>query len=91
MLTTTFQVAAVAIIAALVAVGASPLQAREPAYGGIGATVAHFNAAHANGRGNPPAGTTYYGLTEHGTVGSRITTWLSAGSRTAARPSFWRG
>ena len=60
MLPKTFQVAAVAIIAALVAVGASPLQAREPAYGGIGATIAHFNAAHANGRGNPPAGTTYY-------------------------------
>ncbi len=47
MLPKTFQVAAVAIIAALVAVGASPLQAREPAYGGIGATIAHFNAAHA--------------------------------------------
>ena len=60
MLTKTFQVAAVAIIAALVAVGASPSQAREPAYGGIGATIADFNAAHANGRGNPPAGTTYY-------------------------------
>jgi hypothetical protein len=60
MLTKTFPVAAVAIIAALVAVGASPLQAREPAYGGIGATIAHFNAAHANRPGNPPAGTTYY-------------------------------
>ena len=42
MLTKTFQVAAVAIIAALVAVGASPLQARGPAYGGIGATIADF-------------------------------------------------
>ena len=60
MLTKTFQVAAVAIIAALVAVGASPLQAREPAYGGIGATIAHFNAAHANRPGKPSAGTVYY-------------------------------
>jgi len=60
MLTKTSQVAAVAIVASLVAAGASPLQAREPAYGGIGATIAHFNAAHANRRGKPPAGTTYY-------------------------------
>ena len=28
-------------------VAASPLQAREPAYGGIGATIAQFTAAHA--------------------------------------------
>ena len=60
MLTKTFQVAAVAIIAALVAVAASPLQAREPAYGGIGATIAQFNAAHPNRPGKPSAGTIYY-------------------------------
>jgi hypothetical protein len=58
MRTKAVRVEAAAIVAALVAVGAA--QAREPAYGGIGATIAHFNAAHANGRGKPPAGTTYY-------------------------------
>ena len=60
MLTKTFHGTAIAIIAALVAVGASPLQAREPAYGGIGATIARFNAARAHGLGKPPAGMTYY-------------------------------
>jgi hypothetical protein len=51
---------AAAAVAALVTAGASPLQAREPAYGGIGATIAQFNAAHANSPGKPPVGTTYY-------------------------------
>jgi hypothetical protein len=59
-LTRTFQLTAVATVAALVTVGASPVQAGNPAYGGIGATIAHFKAEHANRPGNPPAGTTYY-------------------------------
>ena len=55
------QAAAVAIVAILAALlGASPLQAHDPAYGGVGATIAQFNAAHTNRPGTPPAGTTYY-------------------------------
>ena len=68
MLTKTFRVSAVAIVAALVAVGASPLQAREPAYGGIGATIAQFNAAHANALETSRWGPPTTGLTEHGTA-----------------------
>ena len=41
-------------------VAASPLQAREPVYGGIGATIAQFAAAHPNRPGKPSAGTVYY-------------------------------
>src|SRR5262249_19488605 len=50
----------VVVIAAILAVGASRLQAQPPSYGGIGATVASFDAAHQNGPGHPPAGITYY-------------------------------
>ena len=46
--------------AALLAVVAAPVQARTTPYGGIGATVAGFYAAHPHGTGAPPAGTTYY-------------------------------
>jgi hypothetical protein len=49
------------VVAATLALGASPLQAQpSPPYGGIGATVARFNAAHQNGYGHPPVGITYY-------------------------------
>ena len=45
---------------ATLAVDATSVQAQPPSYGGIGATVAGFNAAHQNGPGQPPAGITYY-------------------------------
>jgi hypothetical protein len=40
------------------------------AYGGIGATVADFAAAHPDGLGKPPAGTTYYHI--NSTRGGRV-------------------
>jgi hypothetical protein len=49
----------VAVIAAILVVVASP-EAQPPSYGGIGATVAAFTAAHRNGPGEPPVGVTYY-------------------------------
>lgn len=47
---------------AVVAFRALPVQARPP-YAGVGATVASFEAAHTNGRGNPPPGVTYFRAT----------------------------
>ena len=50
----------VVIVTSILAAGASSLQAQPPSYGGIGATVTAFNAAHQNGPGHPPVGMTYY-------------------------------
>jgi hypothetical protein len=48
-------------VALLICVCAFPAEAAPAApYGGIGATVAQFEAAHATAPGAPPAGTTYY-------------------------------
>ena len=63
-------VVGVVIMAAIFASVAAPLQAQTPSYGGIGATVANFNAANPNSVGKPPAGVTYYrvGSTQSGRV-----------------------
>lgn len=63
-------VVGVVIMAAIFASVAAPLQAQTPSYGGIGATVANFNAVNPNGVGKPPAGVTYYrvGSTQSGRV-----------------------
>jgi hypothetical protein len=47
-------------VAAIFAFVAAPLQAGTPAYGGVGARLASFDAANAHGVGTPPAGQTYY-------------------------------
>jgi hypothetical protein len=48
------------MLPAATAAGASPLRTKTLPYGGIGATVADFDAANPHGTGIPPAGTTYY-------------------------------
>jgi hypothetical protein len=59
-LSVAFAVALLVCVGALAA-EAAPAAHRAPApYGGIGATVAQFKAAHATAPGRPPAGTTYY-------------------------------
>jgi hypothetical protein len=58
------------LAAAVLALVAAPLQARTPAYGGIGATVANFDAANPHGTGTPPPGTTYYQVDD--TRGGRV-------------------
>jgi hypothetical protein len=52
--------ASVVGVVIMAAAFALPLQARTPSYGGIGATVAAFTAAHRDGPGVPPVGVTYY-------------------------------
>lgn len=56
-------------VAATCAIAATPLQAETNTYGGIGATAADFKAAHENGVGSPPPGTTYYRIVDVGRYG----------------------
>ena len=60
----------VVVVAGALLSMAAPLQARAPTYGGIGATVASFDAVNAHGSGKPPTGATYYrvGSTRGGRV-----------------------
>ena len=47
------------LVVVLAAFLAAPLSA-QTTYGGIGATISHFNAQNPHGSGTPPAGAAYY-------------------------------
>jgi hypothetical protein len=57
---TTVAVAVLAVFVGTWAAAAAPRRTAVTPYGGIGARVAAFKAAHANSPGRPPAGITYY-------------------------------
>jgi hypothetical protein len=76
------------LLLAATSVGASPSRASSGPHGGIGATVADFAAAHHDGPGKPPAGTTYYHIDS--TRSGRVIGYhgLSAGPPATARMWF---
>jgi hypothetical protein len=74
------------IVLATAAAAAAPLQARTPVYGGIGATIANFQAAHRNAAGRPPAGVTYYRMGD--TLDGRVVSYhVVVGWKSRRNPS----
>ena len=83
---TSVAVALLIVFVAAWAAEAAPRRTAAMPYGGIGATVVEFNAAHATAPGRPPAGTTHYRI-EHVRNGRVMDYHVVVGWKSARTPS----